>query len=116
MKGRVTKALVWAQAVASAAIIVISFGWLLTDVAIGVKIFWVVSGIVFGASFLIEAVRLLRMYRQMDEQFDAVDIDTAEDPTVPGKWYICFPDGLRLIMEGGKYVGWYTQEHKVVEK
>ena len=28
----------------------------------------------------------------------------------PGTEYLCYPDGLRLIIEDGKYVGFYTQE------
>lgn len=27
----------------------------------------------------------------------------------PGREYVCFPDGLRIIVEDGKYIGFYTQ-------
>lgn len=37
----------------------------------------------------------------------AVDVMPSE---VAGREYVCFPDGLRLIIEDGKYAGFYTQE------
>lgn len=31
----------------------------------------------------------------------------------PGREHICFPDGLRIIVEDGEYIGFYTQKPSV---
>lgn len=45
--------------------------------------------------------------------FDCEGAYTVDANVKQGRKYIVFPDGLRLIIEDGKYVGFYTQHPQV---
>jgi hypothetical protein len=47
----------------------------------------------------------VELMKEAPTLFAAVVTTSCEDPNTE---YITFPDGLRLIIRGGEYVGWYV--------
>lgn len=56
---------------------------------------------------IIETIKNIRIKRKYKFDCDMKMIESCEDPSTI---YMELPDGLRLIIRDGKYVGWYLPE------
>lgn len=138
MRRKMIMIMAWIQIVLAAALIAASPWWLVTVPEQEWKWFFAAAYLIFGAAFLVDAMRDLERCRgtvKLPEEPSTCEgaVETyfsAPDGTevfgdvkiVPSgelsKQYICFPDGLNLIVEEGRYTGWYLpgeSDHEVMD-